>query len=140
MTTAMRTLDALLDLQRSIESSLRSGWFGFATTGFGTFPSINVFRDGHDFVLLAELPDANKAALQIDVMGREIRIRATKTVEIAEDASVHRRERRAGAFDGSVAIPAQIDAEGVRADYRDGLLAVHLPRAQTDRPRSIRIS
>ena len=140
MTTAMRTLDALLDLQRSIESSLRSGWFGSATTGSGTFPPINVFRDGHDFVLVAELPGVSKDALQIDVKGREIRIRGTKTVDIADGTSVHRRERRAGAFDRSVVIPAQIDPEGARADYRDGLLAVRLPRAQTDRPRSIQIS
>ena len=91
-------------------------------------------------MLVAELPGLNKDALQTDVKGREIRIRGTRTVDIADGASVHRRGRRARAFDRSVVAAAQIDRDGVRADYRDGLRAVHLSRAQTDHPRSIQIS
>ena len=57
-----------------------------------------------------------------------------------EKASLHRRERLAGRFDRAVTLPVEIDADGVRAECRDGILALFLPRAERDKPNSIRIS
>ncbi len=140
MTTGMRALDALLDLQRAIAASRRSGWLGASTTGYGTFPPVNVFRQGDDFVLVAEVPGVDKDGLDIQVKGRQVRIKGTKKLDLADGASVHRRERRSGNFDRALVIPADIDGDGARAEYRDGVLALHLPRSEADRPRSIQIS
>jgi HSP20 family protein len=54
--------------------------------------------------------------------------------------SLHRRERLAGSFDRTIALPVEIDADKVRAECRDGILALYLPRAEQDKPRSITIS
>ena len=140
MTTGMRALDALLDLQRAIAASRRSGWFGASTTGYGTFPPVNVFRQGDDFVLVAEVPGVDKDALDIRIKGRQVRIKGTRKLDIADGASVHRRERRSGRFDRALAIPSDIDGDKAKAEYRDGVLALHLPRSDADRPRSIQIS
>jgi len=140
MATRLRAFDALLDLQRAVKAAQRSGWLGASTTGYGTFPPINVFRQGHDFVLVAELPGVDKDALDVQVKGRQVHIKGAKTVEFADGASVHRRERRSGTFNRALTIPADINADNVKAEYRDGVLAVHLPRAEADRPRSIRIN
>ena len=140
MTTGMRALDALLDLQRAISASRGSGWFGSTTTGYGTFPPVNVFRQGDDFVLVAELPGVEKEGLDVQIKGRRVRIKGTKKVEFADGVSVHRRERRSGTFDRALVIPANIDGEEAKAEYRDGVLALHLPRSDADRPRSIQIS
>jgi HSP20 family protein len=140
MATKLRAWDALLDLQRSIEASRGSGWFGATTTGYGTFPPVNVFREGDDFVLVAELPGVEKEGLDVQIKGRQVRIRGNKTVEFADGVSVHRRERRSGSFDRALVIPAEIDGDKVRAEYRDGVLALHLPRSDADRPRSVQIS
>jgi HSP20 family protein len=53
---------------------------------------------------------------------------------------VHRRERRSGRFDRTVTLPIEIDAESIKAECRDGILAVFLPRVERDKPRAIAIS
>ena len=140
MTTGMRALDALLDLQRAIAASRRSGWFGASTTGYGTFPPVNVFRQGDDFVLVAEIPGVDKDELDVRIKGRQVRIKGNKKLDLADGASVHRRERRSGSFDRALVIPADLDGDRAKAEYRDGVLALHLPRSDADRPRSIQIS
>jgi HSP20 family protein len=69
-----------------------------------------------------------------------IRITGRKLVEYGERASLHRRERMAGSFDRTVTVPVQIDADNIRAECRDGVLALYLPRAEVDKPRTIAIS
>ena len=140
MAMRMHALDALPGLQRAMEASRRSGWFGSTTTGYGSFPPVNVFRQGHDFVLVAELPGIDRSKLDVQVKGRQVRIRGTKTVDLDGDVSVHRRERRAGTFDRTLVIPADLDGDKVRAEYRNGVLALHLPRAEADRPRNVEIN
>jgi HSP20 family protein len=56
-----------------------------------------------------------------------------------EKASVHRRERLAGQFDRAVTLPVEIDPDRVKAEYHDGILALFLPRAESDKPRSIQV-
>ena len=140
MMTGMRALDALLDLQRAIAASRRSGWLGASTTGYGTFPPVNVFRQGDDFVLVAEIPGVDKDELDVRIKGRQVRIKGARNLDLADGASVHRRERRSGRFDRALVIPADIDGDKAKAEYRDGVLALHLPRSDADRPRSIQIS
>ena len=50
------------------------------------------------------------------------------------------RERTSGAFDRTFALPIQIDPDAIRAEYRDGVLAVFIPQAESQKPRAIKIS
>jgi HSP20 family protein len=52
---------------------------------------------------------------------------------------MHRRERVSGVFDRTISVPIQIDAGAVTAEYRDGVLTLSLPRAESDKPRTIEI-
>lgn len=133
-------LDTLLGLQRALESAMSSDWFGSTTASYGAFPLINVFQDGDDFVVIAELPGMSKDALEIQVKRNQVRIAGTKKVERSEGVSVHRRERVAGDFDRTITFPAELNAEGAKAEYRDGILALFVPRAESERPRAIQIS
>lgn len=54
---------ALLNLQRNLESTRLSDWFGGTTASRGGFPPINVFGQGHDFVVVAELPGPRTIAV-----------------------------------------------------------------------------
>lgn len=130
---------ALLAVQRSMEGVRGNDWFGSRTTGSGAFPLVNVFNDGEDFVLVAELPGVKKEDLDIQVRGDTLRIQGKKTVAYDEHASVHRRERSAGQFDRTLTLPAQLDAAKVSAEYRDGVLTLRLPRAESERPRTVAI-
>jgi HSP20 family protein len=91
-------------------------------------------------VIITEVPGVQKADLRIEAKGNTIRIAGFKNVEVGEGASVHRLERRGGRFDRTVSLPIEIDADGIRAECRDGILALHLPRAEHDKPRAIPIN
>ena len=117
-----------------------SEWLQSSPSSGGGYPPVNVFRKGDDLVLIAEVPGVDKSDLDLQVKGRTISLAGAKTVRYPETASLHRRERSTGRFDRSLTVPVEVDADGVRAEYRDGILALYLPRAERDKARSIRIS
>jgi len=133
-------LDALLQFQQALDTSRSSGWLGPSPSGSGRYPPLNVFRQGDDIVVIAEVPGVRKSDLQLEVKGRTIRIAGTKSVSYGEKSSVHRRERLAGRFDRAITLPVEVDAEKVKAECRDGILALYLPRAERDKPKTIQLS
>ena len=133
------SLDALFDLQRALESRLDSDWLRGATAGTGAFPPINVFQQGDDLVAIVELPGVNKEDLNIQAKENTIRIAGRKAIDYPQEVSLHRRERLSGVFDRTIVVPMQIDADGIKAEYNDGLLALFIPRAERDKPRTIAI-
>jgi HSP20 family protein len=133
-------LDALFQLQRALESRLDSEWLRDATAGSGAFPPINVFQQGDSLVAIIELAGVNKNDLEIQAKDNTIRISGKKTISFPEKVSLHRRERLSGGFDRTLTVPMQIDAGAVKAEYRDGVLALFIPRAESDKPRSININ
>ncbi len=84
---------------------------------------MNVFRKGDDFVIITEIPSVKKSDLDVQVKGRTLRLSGDKKVDFPEKAAVHRRERLAGRFDRAVTMPVEINPDGVKAEYRDGILA-----------------
>jgi HSP20 family protein len=133
-------LDALFELQRALDSRLDSEWLRGATAGSGAFPPINVFQQGDDLVAIVELAGVNKSDLEIQAKDNTIRISGKKEFAYPEKVSLHRRERVSGTFDRTLTVPMQIDAEAIKAEYRDGVLALFIPRAERDKPRSITIN
>lgn len=131
--------DTLLQLQQALDSFRSSSWLSTSTSGGGAFPPLNVFRKDGDIVIVAEAPGLNKDDLDIQVKGRTLQIAGTKAVSYGDRVSLHRRERTLGRFSRSLDLPVEIDADKVKAEYRDGMLAISLPRAEHDKPRSIKI-
>jgi len=132
--------DALFNFQQALDAFRTSGWLGAGPSGGGAYPPLNVFRKGDDIVIITEVPGVRKEDLQVQVKGNTIRIAGRKSVQYGEQASVHRRERMAGNFDRAVSVPVEIDGDKVRAECRDGILALYLSRAERDKPKSIAIS
>jgi len=132
--------EALFALQRALDARIASEWMGRGTAAIGSFPPINVFQKGDDFVAVVELPGIDKNNLEIEVKENTLRISGRKTIAYGEQASVHRRERISGVFDRTVSVPIRIEPNGVRAEYRDGMLALFMPRAEADKPRAIKVS
>ena len=132
--------EALFNFQQALDAFRTSSWLGAGPSSRGAYPPLNVFRQGDDVVVIIEVPGVRKEDLQIQVRDNTIRISGEKKVAFGERAGVHRRERLAGSFDRAVSVPVEIDADRVRAEYRNGILALHLPRAERDKPKSIAIS
>ncbi len=131
--------DALADLQQALDTFRTSGWLTSGPSSRGAYPPVNMFRKGDDFIIIAEVPGIKKSELEIQVKGSTIRLAGTKSVRYPEKAGLHRRERLAGRFDRAVTLPIEIDPDGVKAECRDGILALFLPRAEHDKPKSIQV-
>jgi HSP20 family protein len=101
---------------------------------------VNIFRKGDDLVVITEIPGIQREDVEVQVHGDRLRISGKKAIQYDEGASLHRRERIAGHFDRTITIPIQVDADRVKAEYHDGVLALLLPRAERDKPKSITIS
>ena len=131
--------EALFAFQRALDNRLASDWMGSTTAGSGSYPPINVFQQGDDLVAIVELPGVEKADLNIQVKNNTIRIAGSKAIAFPEGVSAHRRERLGGVFDRTIAVPMQIDADGIKAEYDNGMLAIFIPRAERDKPRTVQI-
>ncbi len=140
MAVLIDPFDALSRLQQALDSYRASDWLTAGPSGGGAYPLLNVFRKGDDFMVVAEVPGVQKSDLDVQVKGNTIRLAGLKSVAYPEKASLHRRERLEGQFDRSVTLPVEIDEDGVKAEYRDGILALYLPRAERDKPKSIPVA
>ena len=132
--------DALLQFQQALDTFRSSGWLGSSLSGSGSYPPLNVFRKGDDLVIVTEVPGVKKSDLQVQVKGNTIRIGGSKAVHYGEGVSLHRRERLAGRFDRAITLPVEVDADKIKAECRDGILALYLTRAERDKPRTITVS
>ena len=132
--------DTLFRLQEALDAFRTSNWLEAGPSGAGSYPPCNVFRTGDNYVIITEVPGVKKSDLAVQVKGRTVRLSGTKSVDYAETASVHRRERLAGQFDRAITLPFEIHPDGVKAECRDGILALFLPRAEADKPRSITVA
>ena len=132
--------DALFQFQRAVDALRSSDWLGASPSGGGSYPPLNIFRKGDEIIVLTEVPGIAKEDLRIQVKGKTIRIAGKKTINYGDKVGIHRRERLAGSFDRAVTVPVEIDPDRIKAECHDGILALILPRAESDKPRSIRVA
>jgi len=132
--------DALFNLQRALEGRLASDWLHDQTTSQGPFPPINVFQQANDILAIIELPGVDKDSLNVQAKENTIRIAGKKPTIYPDGVSIHRRERMSGEFDRTLSLPVHLDPDRIKAEYRDGILALFLPRSEQDKPRSIKIT
>lgn len=86
------------------------------------------------------MPGVERESLDLEAKENTIRISGKKEINYGDEVSLHRRERTAGRFDRTITVPVQIDPGRIKAEYRDGILALFIPRAESDKPHTIKIN
>ena len=132
--------EALFAMQKALKVTLCKRLDGRPYAGMGSYPPINVFQRGDGFVAVIELPGIGKSDIEIEAKENTIRISGRKSINYDQAASVHRRERLSGVFDRTLSVPIQIDPDAIKAEYRDGMLALFIPPAESAKPRTIKIT
>ncbi|MHC4320923.1 MAG: Hsp20/alpha crystallin family protein [Planctomycetota bacterium] len=139
MLSLSNTLDTLLALQEALNVAQETGYFEGMTTSTGVYPPVNIFEKRGDLVLVAELPGIKKEDLQLQVKGNTARLSGERVVNYGENISYHRIERNSSKFDRTLKLPINVEEDQVKAEYKDGILVIFLPRAEADKPRRIAI-
>jgi HSP20 family protein len=140
ITTFSDPFDLMFNLQRALDARTASDWLQGLTANQGAFPPINIFAQGDNILAIVELPGVDKDNIEIQAKDNSVRISGKKVITYPENASAHRRERISGQFDRTLSLPIQLDPNGIKAEYRDGILALFLPLAESEKPRAIKIS
>ena len=104
-------------------------------------PPVDIYQTGdHEVVLKAELPDMTREDIDITVDNGALTIKGEKRLatDVKED-QYHRIERRYGAFSRTFTLPRTVDGSRVAAEYKNGVLTVHLPLREEAKPRQIKV-
>lgn len=131
----MRLQDEVTDLFGNMVEDV------LASRGYGaTYPGVNVWEDGDNAFVEAELPGMSMDDIEVDVMGNEVTIKGERKIPDPPQNGVYRRrERPQGAFSRMLTLPWEIDAEHVEAKLHDGVLTVRLPKSESAKPRKIKV-
>lgn len=103
-------------------------------------PAVDIAESDKEYLITAELADVNKADVKVTVDNGELVITGERKMA-SEDKTTkyHRIERAYGSFLRSFILPEDADAKKIRAEFKNGLLNVHLPKSEATQPKQIDI-
>ncbi len=108
--------------------------------GVATFPAVNVWEEGDEVLVEAELPGLDLKDLEIYVSGgNQLTVKGERKPLNPEKGVWHRQERAYGHFTRSLTMPFPVDADKVDARLENGVLLVRLAKHESARPRKIQV-
>lgn len=119
------------DFFRGARTDLARGWN----------PRVDVFEADDKIVVKAELPGVDKDKIAIDVNGRVLTVKGERSTEneVKEDR-YYTRECTYGSFERSFTLPAETDVEKIKAEYKDGMLKLDIPKPESSQPKKITVN
>src|SRR3954447_12463984 len=103
-------------------------------------PLADITEDDKEYLIKAELPDLRKEDVKVTVENGVLTISGERKFEKEEKKKkYHRVERAYGRFVRSFTLPDDADANGVKAEFKDGMLTVHLPKNEKANPKQIEV-
>jgi HSP20 family protein len=104
-------------------------------------PAVDIYETEGEIVVQAELPGMDRKDINLHLENNVLTIRGDRQFkkETKED-NYHRIERSYGGFSRSFSIPTTVDEDKIRADYKDGVLKIALPKKEQAKPKQIQIA
>ena len=104
------------------------------------YPAVDILESEDSYLIRADLPGIKQEDVHLEVQEGVLTLRGQRRVEEpANGVEYHRVERRAGTFSRSFYLPQAIKQDGIKATFRDGILDVHMPKADEAKPKKITI-
>jgi len=103
-------------------------------------PSVDISENNNVITINAEIPGMSKEDIELNIQDNTMTLKGEKKQEKEEkDADYHRVERSYGAFVRSFALPTAVQADKVKASYKNGVLRIILPKSEEVKPKEIPI-
>jgi HSP20 family protein len=133
-------------MNRLFEESLRTRGSGSGqeedwALGGSWAPPVDIYEHESNIVLKAELPGIDPKDVELRVENNVLTVRGQRKLEeeVKRD-NYHRVERAYGVFTRQFTLPTTVDAEKIKADYKDGVLKVVIPKREEAKPKQISIN
>ncbi len=147
---AWNVWDEMEALRREIDRAFQNvggGQHPFFRTAFlpgvsaRRYPLINLYQDRDAVYVEALAPGVEPSTLELSVIRNVLTMSGEKRrhPEDIKPEAFHRAERAAGRFSRSVELPVEVDENNVKADYRNGILLVTLPKSERVKPKQINV-
>jgi HSP20 family protein len=115
----------------------RSGHADLATWA----PPVDIYETENELVVKAELPDFQDKDIDVRITNNTLTIRGERKFEKdVKEENYLRIERAYGSFVRSFSLPNTVSSENIRADYRNGVLTLHMAKREESKPKQIKIS
>ena len=102
-------------------------------------PLVDITEDDKEYIIKTELPEVKKEDVKVAVENGLLTIVGERKFEKEENKKYHRVERAYGRFVRSFIVPDAVDADKVSAEFKDGVLKVHLPKSEKTKPKQIEV-
>jgi len=104
-------------------------------------PSVDIYETHDELVVQADLPGLNEKDIDVRVENNLLTIHGERKFEksVSEDNYL-RVERSFGTFSRSFSLPNTVNAEAIRAEYKNGVLSLTLPKREESKPRQVKVS
>ena len=104
------------------------------------YPAMNVWASEDGLLVTAEVPGVRSEDIDINVIGDTLTLSGSRQPdEAGEDMRFHRQERGYGKFSRTLQLPFPVKVDGIDATFKNGVLNIHLPRTEADKPRRISV-
>ena len=104
----------------------------------GWSPAVDVQETDQEYLIKADLPDVKKDDVKVELLDGTLTIQGERRQEKEEKGKkFHKIEREYGTFLRRFAMPSEVDATKVQAEFKNGVLNVHLPKSATAKPKAI---
>jgi HSP20 family protein len=104
-------------------------------------PSVDIYETPNELVVKADLPDVNEKDIDVRVENNLLTLRGERKFEKSvSDENYLRVERTYGAFSRSFSLPNTVNAEAIRAEYKNGVLTINLPKREESKPRQVKVN
>lgn len=103
-------------------------------------PTVDIAEDDKEYLIKAEIPEVDKKDVKVTVQEGVLTIQGERKQEKEENGRrFHRIERSYGSFVRSFSLPEDVAEDKVKAEFKDGVLFVHLPKAERPQPKAVEV-
>ena len=142
--TAWPSVGRLADLRDEIDRLFDSPLNGFGSVfqSLGDWsPALDIHENKENFIVKAELPGISKEDVNVSFQDGCLTISGERKAETKnDDTEAYHTERFFGRFQRTVALPATVAADKIKAQYHDGVLTITLPKTEEAKPKQIDIA
>jgi len=103
------------------------------------FPKVDIIEQDNEIEVQAALPGIKKEDLNVSINNQTITISASAKEEKKEEGKYFRREITRGEFQRTFSLPAEINSENAKAEFKDGILKISIPKTEISKRKTIEI-